>query len=187
MPEISELRTLIRDRQQKEKLGTITHEVCLDPDLVVEYHDLIGERDEEAEEAEEAKRNRVPSAPHTARVAELDKIIADLLDKIKRSTMRLKFRSLTAARFNEIASEHPNRGGGDAEAFNAWVNDVLDASFLACYQGDSEQKEEIASFGEIRPALSAGEYDLVGAKVLELNRRSVDVPKSSKRSGKTRR
>lgn len=193
MPDIPELRALLRDRQQKEQLGRESYYVCLDPELVGEYNEAQAERDDLQADvdqaAEQAKKDRrmaggKPDPATKGRLAELNKQVDDLAAKIKAATIRLEFRALTSTRYNELLAEHPN--ANEPEGFGAFADDLVERSFKGCYRGEDDKSEDI-TVAELRDSLTFGEYEPIQTLVLGLNRRKVDVPFSPKRSGRMRR
>jgi hypothetical protein len=193
MPDITELRALLRDRQQKEQLGRESYFICLDPDLVREHTEAVAERDDlQADVDDAAKQSKkdarlAPSKPNPEtrkRLEEFDQRIDDLAAKIKAATIRLEFRALTTVRYNALLAEHPD--ANEPDGFGPFCDELAEQCFKGCYRGDSDQKEDL-DLSEIREGLTFGEYEPIQTLVLALNRRKVDVPFSPKRSARTAR
>lgn len=195
MPDITDLRALLRDRQKKEQLGRESYYICLNPDLVRDHAEAKDELDDLAEEIEAAKKQkrtdgRLGSKPAADRQAELDELqkrVDDLNEQIRQATIRLEFRALTAARYNALVAEHPDASDpSNTDAVNTFCDALAVQCFKGCYRGDTDEKEDI-SLDELRESLTFGEWEPIQYLVLGLNKRKVDVPFSRKRSAVTRR
>lgn len=195
MPDITDLRAQLRDRQKKEQLGRESYYICLDPDLVREQAEAKAELDELQGAIDETKKQtrvdgRLGSGPRDDRrpeLGEIQKRIDALDEQIRQATIRLEFRALTAIRYNALVSEHPDSNDStNADAVDAFCDALAEQCFKGCYRGDSDAKEDIG-LSEIREGLTFGEWEPVQYLVLGLNRRKVDVPFSRRRSAATRR
>jgi hypothetical protein len=96
-PKLADPGTLIRSG----KLRTDTFPVCLDPDLVGEYEQLLERRDQ----AKEAARDSLAGG----NVVELDDEIADLLEQMQAATITLVLQALPRPKFRALIDEHPPR------------------------------------------------------------------------------
>lgn len=180
MPDISELRALLRDRQQKEQTPTLSYEICLDDQAVTDYRTLKAERDDlDDQDEKKPGDNRLGAPKKTA----LDKQLAELETKIKNATLRLEFRALTAAKYQELLDQHPkaNEGGKD---FAAFIEDLAETCFKGCWRDGEKEQIKLA---EVREGLTFGEWEPIPTEVLALNRRKVDIPFSNKQSKRIRR
>ena len=196
MPDITDLRAQLRDRQQKDQLGRESYYICLDPDLVRDRAEVKADLDDMQEEIDEAKKQKrvdgrlgtpAPRKDRQAEATALQKRLDELEQQIKQATIRLEFRALTAIRYNALVSEHPDADDStNREAVDAFCDALAGQCFKGCYRGDTDAKEEI-SLSEIREGLTFGEWEPVQYLVLGLNKRKVDVPFSRRRSAATRR
>lgn len=96
------------------KLRTDKFPVCLDPDLVGEYEQLLERRSE----ANEVARGSLAGGS----VVEFDAEIADLLEQMQAATITLVLQALPRPKFRALVDEHPPRmddGGKLAHAEDA--------------------------------------------------------------------
>lgn len=195
VPDITDLRALLRDRQKKEQLGRESYYICLNPDLVRDHAEAKAELEDLQDEIDEAKKQKradgrlgsKPAADQQAELAEKQKQVDDLNEQIRQATIRLEFRALTATRYNALLSEHPDASDpSNSEAVTAFCTALADACFKGCYRGDTDEKVDI-SLADVRESLTFGEWEPIQWLVLGLNKRKVDVPFSRKRSAPIRR
>lgn len=174
MPELSDLRALLRDRQVKEgALGTYETSICLDSSLVEELAELESEREALAGDvpAGPAPLAGRPPGPDTS---DVDARIETLKQQIRAASVRVVFKALSSVKYQEIINNHPDApNSGDEAAFGAFAGEVAERCYYQCWSED--QKVDLP-WSELREALTYGEYGPILLQVLALNRRKVDVP-----------
>lgn len=216
---IDHVRHLLRDRQVKDGArGTIEEVLCLDVSLLEErgaIQDQLATAETEQtaaraalqETAEKAapkpgkKRLGDPApvvddAPEVPledgpEVVELRAKLADVDERIRNASIRLKFRSIGSNGYQEIVNRHPD-SDDNSEARAAFLNDVIGSSLasvstLAGDELDGLTWDEIVQTDDEdnEGPLGYGEWESLALRVTGLNRRKVDVPFSLRSSSKT--
>lgn len=187
MPELTELRALLHDRQVKEgALGSYEATICLDTDTVDLHKDLVAERDEmiKDHDALYPKGDKRLSGPVELPLdtSELDQRIEEALQRVKDTTVVCVFRALSSVRYQEILNDHPD--AQENEGLESFLTDLCAACFREVRLIDGTKVD--LSWDEIRENITYGELEPITIQVLAINRRRIDVPFSLKPSRKTR-
>lgn len=186
MPELSDLRALLRDRQVKEgALGTWETSLCLDSSLVEELAALESEREALVGDAPRPDPTWMslagPTPGSEVDTSEIDTRIEAKRQQIRAASVRVVFKALSSVRYQEIINNHPDFGqnAGDETIFAAFAGEVAEKCYYQCW---SEDEKVDLPWAELREALTYGEYGPIMLQVLALNKRKVDVPFSLKPS-----
>lgn len=117
-PKLADPGALIRGAKLPEK----EYRVCVEPDLVAEYEQLVEMRDA-------AKKVGADSmaGPDTAAV---DAQIADLQERMATATVVLRLRALGRRRWRELRDEHPPRKDDEGNVIPADILGVNYESFF---------------------------------------------------------
>lgn len=154
------------------KLRTDEFPVCLDPDLVREYEQLLEHRDE----AREATRDSLAGG----NVVELDTEIADLLEQMQAATLTLVLQSLPRPRFRALIDEHPPRRDADGklthaeDALGVNADTFFEALIRACLTAPVLDEETLTLLLDER--LNDKQWQNLADAAWNLNRTTVDVP-----------
>lgn len=179
MPDLKDLRALIKDHQEKDTGLTIDAELCLKTWLIQELHDL---------EAEMGRRKL--EAVDSMADASTEDIEAEMEAKrveIEEATILLHFKALTEPRYRDLLRDHP---------FGPDTSPAQDVDFYAkltelCYRGAKWSGKEFTAaqfpWAEVRENVSFGELDPIYAVVFGLNRSKIDRPTSSRQSRPSQR
>lgn len=167
-PKLADPGTLIRTAKHR----TVTFPVCVDPDLVSEYEDLVAARSE----AGVTPRDSLAAGSD---VQQLDAQIAELLLRIEAATVVLRFRELPRPTFRALTDKHPPRKDEDGTLTH--TEDFLGVNFETFHP-------ELVRACLIEPELDAETTDLLidglgdrqwedlTTVVWNLHRKSVNVP-----------
>lgn len=183
MPELSDLRILLRDRQLKEgALGSCESAICLDTSLVEALAELEIERlaavTINAASTTPAKDKRLAgSTTIIADTTDLDAQIEAARKAVSDASVRVLFRALSSVRYQSILNEHPD---AEEEGIEPFLVDLVAACFFEV-RGADNAKIDI-SWEELRAGITYGEWEPISVAVLAMNRRKVDVPFSLKSS-----
>lgn len=176
-PKLADPGALIRGA----KLRTKTERICVDPDLVGEYEELL-QRQSDARLA--AARDASPSMASPSGQdagAEYAAPLAKLLEEMEASILPVTFTALPRPRFRALRDKHPPRK--DAEGTPTHPRDqVIGAAYEPFF-------DELIRVSIVTPQLAAGDLDLLldeklsdaqweqlTTAVWNLNRVTVDVP-----------
>lgn len=186
MPELTDLRALLRDRQLKDgALGTCESTLCLDAETVDELNALEEERGEmiKAHQQLYPKDDKRMAGPVELPLdtTEMDARVEAAKQRVRETTVVITFQALSSMRYQEILAEHPDANSGDLDAF---LVDLAAACFRDCKMLDGTKMD--IPWAELRDAITYGEWEPISIQVLGINRRKVDVPFSLKPSKKTR-
>lgn len=156
------------------KLPERTVDICLRGDLATEVQSL----EAELTAALDAEQNdgRLGGKKSKQIAARIEEVRAEMAE----STVSFRLRALPRRRWRELMDEHPPKKGdkGD-EAMGVALEPFLDAVTPASVV---DPELDAAEWAELVDVLSSGEYDRITTAVWDLNRRQVDVPKSSRAS-----
>jgi hypothetical protein len=177
MAELADLRARLKDRLQKEgALGTTERSICLDQTLLDDLTQLQAER----AGIITAKGDLRMGGTSSADTADVDRRIAAKEAEIRAESITAVFQAVSSMRYQEVVNSFEDPDRADMDKF-------AEALVAACYKHCWLDGEKVdLTWEEIRPQLSFGEWDDTLTKVWALNRRSADVPFSSKPSPKTR-
>lgn len=170
-PKLADPGVLIRSG----KLRTAEFPVCLDPDLVGEYEQLLTRRDE----AKEATRASLAGGS----VVELDTEIADLLEQMQAATITLVLRALPRPTFRALVDEHPPRRDADGklthaeDAIGVNAETFFEALIRGCLTAPVLDEETLTLLLDER--LNDKQWMDLADCAWNLNRTTVDVPFSS--------
>ncbi len=154
------------------KLRTGEFRVCLDPDLIAEYEQLLDQR----EVAKAAVRDSLAAGPVTA----FDGPIAELLERMEAATLTLKLTALPRPEFRALADKHPPRRDADDKLTHS--EDIIGVNCESFFSA-------LLRVAIVEPALDAETLDRLLDELLtdrlwqelndvawNLNRQSVSVP-----------
>jgi len=180
MPDLNDLRALIKDHEEKDAGLTIDVAMCMKTWLVEELDDLKREK----AEVEEQSTGSMAGAD----TAELDTLITTKQAEVDAATITIHFKALTEPKYRALLREFP---------FNDGTTDDQDAEFLGalseqCYRGvnygGTEFNAADLSWADVRAGWSTGELAPIHGEVLALNITNKSRrPLSQTRSGKNRR
>ena len=170
-PKLADPGALIRGGKLPEK----DYPVCVEPDLVAEYEQLVGMR----EAAKEAGAGSLAGGSTTA----LDEQIADVQQRMEASTVVLKLRALGRLRWKALKDEHPPRKDADGKTipedvfvgvnreafFNALVRETIAAPVL-----DAETLDLL-----LDEKLTDGQWEDLCTIAWNMNEAKISVPLSS--------
>lgn len=170
-PKLADPGALIRAGKLPEK----DFPVCVDPDLVAEYEQLVEMRDA----AKEAGAGSLAGG----NTAEIDGQIAAIQAQMEESTVVLKLRALGRLRWKALKDEHPPRKGDDGKTipedifvgvnrqsfFNALVRETIVAPVL-----DSETLDLL-----LDEKLTDGQWEDLCTMAWNMNEAKISVPLSS--------
>jgi len=187
MPELSELRLLLRDRQLKEgALGSCQITLCLDNEAVEELNALESEREEMVKSHGQLypKDDERLSGPVELPLdtTDIDGRVSEAQSLVRQTTVVCVFRALSSVRYQALLNEHPD--AQQNEGMEQFLSDLADACFVECRMLDGDKVD--LPWTEVREAITYGEWEPISIQVLAINRRKVDVPFSLKPSKKTR-
>lgn len=187
-PKLADPGALIRGA----KLRTRTERICVDPDLVGEYEELL-ERQTDAVAA--AARDASPSmaSPNgQAAGAEFGPALAELLEAMEASILEVTFTALSRSRFRALKDKHPPRKDAEDKpthprdsvigaAYEPFFDELLRVSIVSPVI-EPELLDEL-----LDEKLSDAQWEQLTTAVWNLNRTTVDVPFSPAVSPTTRR
>lgn len=157
------------------KLRTATYDVCLDPDLVEQYEQLI----EEKERQREAKRDSLAGGA----TVELDEQIAALLEDMRESTLTLVFKALPRPSFRALMDAHPARKDENGQLthtqdyIGANADTFFEALIPIALVEPKLSPEDLKIL--IEEKLTDRQWDDLTTVVWNVNRKKVDLPFSS--------
>lgn len=195
-------RALLRDRRAKATRQQVTHDFCLDPELLGELEDLQAARDEAARpfaariaEARQRGRDMMAGPPVAPIEAERDEAVAELdaqIDakqaEVREASLILHFQAPKPSVFAALVAEHdPDADGAPGRANRArFMDGLLEAAWVKATAADGSPTD--LAFGEVMEAMASyGEVDLLRSKVFAASKVGVDIPFSLRPSGKTPR
>jgi len=181
------------DRLAKRKESRVEEaSIVLDDQLVKDLAELEQERQKIIDDAaavaaaEESGRKRLASPaakqaePDTA---DVDARIDAKKDEIRANTLRMQFKPVPSARYDELLAEYPEADDNDNE-LRRFLDILTDESLHAVYLGDDRQ--DGVSMADLRPNLSGGEMIQIRDLVYLVNRRQApSIPFSLNGSPKT--
>lgn len=191
MPDLSDLRKLIHDHEEKDTGLTVDVELCLKTWLVDELIDLQSKRAEAASTFLYGTEGSMasPDPSDDPIVAALDEDVATKQAEVDAATIVVHFKALTEPKYRQVLRDSP--------PMNDESSTVDEATFLAtlterCYRGVNWGGQEFTAsdlpWTELRDRLSFGEVDPIHGEVFAINRRDKSRrPLSSGRSGTNRR
>lgn len=196
MPEFDDLRALARDRQKKAGAGgTWKMRVPIDISKIEELDDLIEQRPTlpPLTGKEKARLGSAPADRTPPVDEELEALIDAKQDEIAATSITLLFRTTSSVNYQRIMNDHPDMTYYDDNG-NKITNEAKWADFanelakecLAEVTDHAGKKWEDTWAELCANTLSYGEWETACMSVVALNRRRVDVPKSQRRSDKTR-
>jgi hypothetical protein len=170
-PKLADPGALIRGGKLPEK----DFPVCVEPDLVAEYEQLVEARDA----AKEAGAGSLAGGNTTA----LDEQIADVQKRMEESTVVLKLRALGRRQFRALRDEHPPRkdaeGKVDLGDLRLGVNrDTFFDPFIRETIVDPVLDEETLTL-LIEQRLTDGQWDDLTTTAWNMNEAKISVPLSS--------
>jgi hypothetical protein len=170
-PKLADPGALIRGGKLPEK----DFPVCVEPDLVAEYEQLVGMRDA----AKEAGAGSLAGGATT----ELDEQIADVQQRMEASTVVLRLRALGRLRWKALKDEHPPRrdaeGKHDLGDLRLGVNrDTFFDPFIRETIVDPVLDEETLTL-LIEQRLTDGQWDDLTTTAWNMNEAKISVPLSS--------
>ena len=197
-----DLRALLRDRRAKATRQNVTHDYCLNPELLDELEALQAARDEQAhpfaakiaavrEQGKGMMAGPDPTIVEAERdnaLREIDQQIAEKEDEIRAASVVLHFRAVKPQQYLDLVNEHdPDGEGPGQEARRAnWMDALIAASWVKATTATGEPTD--LTWGEIADSVASwGELDLIRSKVFAASKLGVDIPFSLRPSGKTPR
>lgn len=180
MPDLSDLRALIRDHEEKDTGLTVDVQLCLKTWLVQELAELESEKARQAQEYAGSM-----AAPDTT---EVDAEIAAKQAEIDEATIRLHFKALTEPKYREVLREFPTGPDTTQAEDSAFLAGLTEKCYRGVNWGGTEFSADEMLWADIRDSLSFGEVDPIHGEVFMLNRQDKSRrPLSSKPSRKSRR
>lgn len=180
MPDLKDLRALIKDHQEKDSGLTLDAELCLKTWLVQELHDMEAEKVTQQRESEGSMAD--------ADTTEMDAAIEAKQAEIEEATILLHFKALPEPKYRDVMRESPNVSPDSTDADDAtFLANLADACYRGVNWGGQEFTATEMPMAEIRDSVSFGELDAIQGLVYGLNRRKIDRPFSSKPSRGNRR
>jgi hypothetical protein len=170
-PKLADPGALIRGGKLPEK----DYPVCVEPDLVAEYEQLVGMR----EAAKEAGAGSLAGG----NASTFDEQIADVQRQMEASTVVLKLRALGRLRWKALRDEHPPRkeadGKPDLGDLRLGVNrDTFFDPFIRETIVDPVLDEETLTL-LIEQKLTDGQWEDLTTAAWNLNEAKISVPLSS--------
>lgn len=157
------------------KLPEKTFPVCVDPDLVAEYEDLVGRRDT----AKEFGRTSLAGSA----TPELDEQIADVQKRMEAATIVLRLRALSRRRWRELRDEHPARKAEDGSTLpEDMFLGVNREPFLNALVRESIVEPELDAETVdllLDERLTDGQWDELNSTCWNMNESRINVPLSS--------
>lgn len=150
------------------RLPERTVDVCLRGDLVSEHQELEAELRQARNE--ESGNDRLGGS----RAGQIAKKVEAIEAEMQESTVSVRLRALPRKRWRALMDDHPPKKGdkGD-EAVGVHLETFLHEAARECLIDD-----DLREAWDDLP-LTSGEYDRLTTAAWDLNRRGVDVPKSS--------
>lgn len=181
MPDLSDLRKLIQDHEEKDAGLTVDVELCLKTWLVDELAELEAEKVEAVRQFEGSMAGADTSL--------LDEQITAKQAEIAEATIRLHFKALTEPRYREVLRESPTVGSDSSQADDAtFLANLTEKCYRGVLWGGTEFTAADLPWADLIGRLSFGEVDPIYGEVWMLNRRDKSRrPLSQTRSGKNRR
>lgn len=157
------------------KLPEKDFSVCVDPDLVTEYEQLVGKRNA----AKEVGRSSLAGSA----TAELDEQITDVQKRMEASTIVLRLRALSRRRWRELRDEYPARKAEDGSVLpEDMFLGVNREPFLNALVRESIVEPELDAETTdllLDERLTDGQWDELNSLCWNLNESRVSVPLSS--------
>ena len=174
-PKLADPGALIRAGKLPEK----DFPVCVDPDLVSEYEQLVEMRDAAKDAAKEAGAGSLAGG----NTATFDEQIADVKVRMEESTIVLRLRALGRLRWKALKDEHPPRKGDDGKTLPEDVfvgvnrQDFFNALVRATIAGpplDEADREHL-----LDELLTDGQWEDLCTIAWNMNEAKISVPLSS--------
>jgi hypothetical protein len=178
-PKLADPGTLIRNG----KLRTGEYRVCVNPDLVNEYEDLVRRRD--VAKAAESDSLAGSAAP------ELDAQIDALLEQMEAATITLVLQALPRPQFRALVDKHPPRKDAEGNipdindrrlgvSYDAFFEELVRAQLVAP-KLDPADRETL-----LDELLTDGQWDALTTVAWNINKTAVSVPFSPAASANRR-
>lgn len=149
--------------------------VCVDPDLVAEYEQLVAKRDTAKQVASTSLAGKA--------TGELDAQIADLQQRMEAATIVLRLRALSRRRWRELRDEHPARKAEDGSVLpEDMFLGVNREPFLNALVRESIVEPELDAETVdllLDERLTDGQWDELNSTCWNLNESRISVPLSS--------
>lgn len=194
MSDLKSLDELIAKRRGGR--GQLRYEtgICMDFELLEELTALGREeaglrdqRDQIIEQADKASAGRMVTVePDTA---EVDQLLANLAKERTRleaataaQTLYLTFTPLSSKEYQTLSGKYPE-ADDDLEQERAFYEELCNLCLESVTFGDEPTTK---TWSDLVDVLSQGEVEPIQVEVLAINKRTFNIPKSWKGSGKTR-
>ena len=170
-PKLADPGALIRAGKLPEK----DFAVCVDPDLVAEYEQLVEMRD--------AAKDAGAGSLAGGNTATFDEQIADVQTRMEASTIVLRLRALGRLRWKSLKDEHPPRKGDDGKTIpedvfvgvnrQDFFNALVRATIVAPVLDDADRDHLLDEL------LTDGQWEDLCTIAWNMNEAKISVPLSS--------
>lgn len=172
MPDLKDLRALIKDHQEKDSGLSIDAELCLQTWLIEELNELEADKTQQ--------QHAFDGSMADADTTEIDAQIEAKRAEVDAATITLHFKALTDPKYRDVLRAFPIGQDTTPEQDATFFAELAKVCYRGVNWGGTEFTAAELPWSEIAESVSFGEIVPVQQLVYGLNQRKIDRPFSSR-------